>query len=256
MLNDLAGGIGQAEVQHGGDDQGLAHAVGGALHGVHHGHDVLHADGVADGGLLDDGDELVGDGGEDILDGLGQHHEAHALDLVQSQGPGGLRLAAVNGLDAGADDLGEVGTGVQGQGHHGREEPVKADEAEQLVARQDLDVCKDHIEDQEDLDHHRRGPEQLHIHCGQEAQGIESAELQQESAVPQAAVLGQAQRPEGIDVGKPHDCQQQCQDKAENNGEGGQGYSADNALQEHGPVCQGLFKTGSSEHMMISILPL
>lgn len=150
----------------------------------------------------------------------------------------------------------EVSAGVQSQRHHSGEEPVKADEAEQLEARQNLNVRKDHIEDQEDLHHHRRGPEQLHIHRGNKAQGIEAAEPQQESAVPEVAVLRQTKGTEWIDVGKAHNGQQQRQNKSENNGQRGEGHGADHALQEHGPVCKCFFKTGGSEHMMISILPL
>ena len=136
ICNDLGGGEGQAEVDAGGDDQRLANEVGSCLNGLDGGHDLHHTDGPADGGLLDDGDELVRNGGQDVLDGLGQNDVTHVLDLGHAQAAGSLGLAAVDGLDARADDLGKVSAGVQAQGDDAGDEALKADKTEDLPGGQ------------------------------------------------------------------------------------------------------------------------
>lgn len=90
-----------------------------------------------------------------------------------------FRLSAVNGLDTRPDDLGQVGAGVEGQGHHAGQEPVKADEAEELERRQ-IHAVKDHVVDDEQLNQHRGGPEHFHIHGRDEPNRIEPAQCRPE----------------------------------------------------------------------------
>ena len=163
VRDDLARRVRQAEVQGRRDDQRFGDAVGRALDGVDGGHDVLHADGEADGGFLDDGDEFVGDGRQDVADGLRQDNEAHGLQLGHAERTGGLGLAAVDRLDARADDLRQIRAGVERQRHHAGEEPLKADEAEEHEARQNLHAVEQAVVHEPDLHDHRRCAEQLDI---------------------------------------------------------------------------------------------
>lgn len=102
------------------------------------GHDLLHADGIADGRLLDDRHELIGDGREDVLDGLRQHDGLQRLAARQAEAagrppdwPGSMLWIP------GADNLAEVGSGVQRQRNDARQKALKANEAEQLERRPD-----------------------------------------------------------------------------------------------------------------------
>ena len=81
-------------------------------------HNILHTDGIRNGGLLDDDHELVGDGGQDILHRLGQNDEPEILLLGQAQGAGRLSLTAIHGLEAGANDFAQVSAGVHAQSHY------------------------------------------------------------------------------------------------------------------------------------------
>ena len=217
VFNDLGGGEGQAEVHAGRDDQRLTDGEGGGRDIGDGGHDLLDTDGVADGGFLDDGHEFIGDGRQNVLDGLGQHDELHGLPGGHAQAPGGLGLTAVDGLDAGADDLTEVGTGIQGQGDDAGNETLKPDESEELPGGQlQTQGRQENVVDDEQLDQQGGGTEDLNVSAGCPAQRVELCHA--------------------------HQCQQQRQDKTEDNGEGGQGNGTDQAFQKHIPVSERGFK--------------
>ena len=212
ILDDLRRRERQAEIHAGGDDQRLANGERRGLHGVHGGHDLLHADGIADGRLLDDRHELIGDGREDVLDGLRQHDGLQRLAARQAEAAGGLRLAGVDALDTGADDLAEVGSGVQRQRNDARQKALKANEAEQLERRQRYAAENDIIDD-EQLHQHRCRAEHLHIDGSENAQRLDAAHT--------------------------HQRQNESQQKAKHDRQERQRDGADHALLEHGQVSQG-----------------
>ena len=84
-------------------------------------------------------------------------------------------MAAVDGLDTGTDDLGQIRARVQRQRDHAGEKALKADKAEEHEARQDLDAVKKAVVHEHDLHDHRRCAEQLDVDRGDEADGIEAA---------------------------------------------------------------------------------
>ncbi len=59
--------------------------------------------------------------GRMFLTGLWQDNEPQVLPLRQAQRTGRLCLAAVNGLNAGPDDLAQIGAGVHTQSHYAAE---------------------------------------------------------------------------------------------------------------------------------------
>ena len=178
ILDDLRRRERQAEIHAGSDDQRLANGERRGLHGVHCGHDLLHADGIADGRLLDDRHELIGDGREDVLDGLRQHDGLQRLAARQAEAAGGLRLAGVDALDTGADDLAEVGSGVQRQRNDARQKALKANEAEQLERRQRY-AAEHNVVDDKQLHQHRCRAEHLHIDGSENAQRLNAAHAHQ-----------------------------------------------------------------------------
>ena len=143
---DFAGWIGQTEVQSRRDNQRFSHTIGRSLDRIDRRHDILYPDRVADGRLLDDRDELIRDRRENILDRLRQNYKPHGFGAGKAKRPGGFRLPEVDRLNTGADNLRQIGAGVQGQGNHSREEPVKADKPKKLEAGQDLYAVKQNIE--------------------------------------------------------------------------------------------------------------
>ncbi len=77
----------------------------------------LDGDHRDDGRILDGGDELAGQGRHDPAQGLGEDNIPQLLGPGESQAGGGLPLALLDGLDACADDLGDVGAFVNSQGY-------------------------------------------------------------------------------------------------------------------------------------------
>ena len=74
------------------------------------------AEEVDEAGVLDDGDELVHQRGQHPADALRHDDEAHGLAVAHAQRAAGLELAPVDALDAGAEDLADVGAGDQAEG--------------------------------------------------------------------------------------------------------------------------------------------
>ena len=96
--------------------------------------------------------------------------------------------------------------------------------------------------DNEQLNHQRGCPEDLHIDRGDEVQGAEPAEGARKTGAAFAA-LGVVQKTEGTEVVQPHQRQQKGHNEAKQHGEGGEGDGADKSFQEHLPVFKGGFET-------------
>ena len=147
----------QDQIDGGGAQQG-EHLLVGPVHDASgRVQQLLAADDGDEGGVLQQDDELVAQGGQDGLEGLGHHDEPHGLEVVQAQGTARLRLAGVQGHEAAPDDLRDVGPRVdaQGQGaHHGEVAAVGED---------------DHAHD-EQLDHHRRAADDGDVDLAEEVQ--------------------------------------------------------------------------------------
>ena len=77
-------GESQDEVDNQGDAQAGKSLVCHGDYIVSAEHQVADADNRNDGGFLDDGNELVAQGGQNVADSLGQHHDAHGLDIRQA----------------------------------------------------------------------------------------------------------------------------------------------------------------------------
>ena len=107
---------------------------------------LLAADDGDEGGVLQQDDELVAQGGEDGLHRLGHNDKAHGGAVAQAQGPAGLHLPLVHRHQAAPDDLRHIGPGVDAQGQG-------ADHGEVPAAGED-DKAHD-----EQLDHHRGAPD-------------------------------------------------------------------------------------------------
>ena len=63
--------------------------------------------------VLHQRDELVDQGREHAADALRHHHQAHGVAVAEAQCTGGLQLALLHALDAGAEDLADVGAAIR-----------------------------------------------------------------------------------------------------------------------------------------------
>ena len=70
-------------------------------------HKIADEEGRGQRGVLDYHDKLVAEGGEYGLERLRHYDVPEALRLAHAEAARRLALPRVNGLDAGADDLGE-----------------------------------------------------------------------------------------------------------------------------------------------------
>lgn len=117
---------------------------------------LCHADDVQDGRILDVDDKLIADRWQDIAHDLRDDDLEHGLCVRHSDGHGALKLAAVDGNDAAADDLGHVRAGVDGH-----DEDAGRDERQRVAAgRESIAPVNNHR-----LHHHRRATEDLDIDC-------------------------------------------------------------------------------------------
>ena len=107
------------QVDQGHRDVGEEGAVGAAADDVAGLGQVLQGDVAADGGLLEQDDQLVAQRGQHVLDRLGQDDLPGGLGVVQAQAAGGLHLSRRQAHDAAAEDLGHIGAAVDPEGQDG-----------------------------------------------------------------------------------------------------------------------------------------
>ena len=93
---------------------------------------LRHADDVQDGGVLDVDDKLVADRRQDVAHDLRNDDLEHGLRVRHADGHRALKLAAVNGDDAAAHDLGHIGTGVDGH-----DQDARRDQRQRVAAGRD-----------------------------------------------------------------------------------------------------------------------
>ena len=126
---------------------------------------ILHGHIAGHGGLLQQGDHLVADGGQDVLHGLGQDHMDGGLDPGHAQGPARLHLARVHRADAAAHQLGHIRAGVDAEGDdaHGN---ASADAAGRLH--------NDEVENQQQH-HHGDAADDGGVDVAQRTQGLHGA---------------------------------------------------------------------------------
>ena len=105
----------------------------------------------------------------DVADGLGQDNLDHGLALAEAQGPGRLALPLVHSLDAGTDDLGDVGGGIDTQRDGHPHELAQLQEGE--------DIRQHKIEDIQ-LQQDRRAADDFHIDGGNKAQNLQLGHFQ------------------------------------------------------------------------------
>ena len=164
----LAGGVGDAEIHQRRQHVRREGNVSGRRHGLRGEHQLDHAERGADGRFLDHGDDLVAERGQDILDGLRQHDELHRLRGGKAQRARGLSLACVDGKNARAEDLGNVGRAVERKGHNAGDEAGNVDKAEEIQAR-DGDRAKETEVDDRELHEQRRRAEDRDVRAGNAA---------------------------------------------------------------------------------------
>ena len=197
----------QDQIHDCGDEIGIHGLVGVGDDGLGEVDDLLAADDVDQGGVLQQGDELVAQGGEDGLEGLGDDDEPHGVKVSQAQGPARLGLSDVQGHEAAPDDLGHIGPRVDAQGQG-------ADHGLVPAAGED-----DQAHDQQ-LYHHGGAPDDGYIDLAHEID-----EPQEGIPVSRALlVVG------GTDHGHQH-----AQNDAQAKGHDGHLDGGDQTVEVHGP---------------------
>ena len=131
--------------------------IGSAVDGLGSIDQLLAADDGDEGGVLQQNDELVAQGGKNGLEGLGDDDKAHGIDVAETQAAACLRLTGIQGHEAAPDDLGHVGAGVDAQGQ-GADHGVAAAGAENDEAHN------------QQLHHHGSAPDDGDIDLGDEIQ--------------------------------------------------------------------------------------
>ena len=150
--------------------------------------------------ILDIADELVDQRRQNPADALRHDDEAHALPIAHRQRPARLHLAAIDALDAGAENLADIGAGDQ----------AKRQDAERIGRRAEEFATQagEPLPDQEDGDDGRQAAKDIGIDAGGNAQP------------------GRARN--------AHDRQKHADDHAEHGGCGGQDQRILQADHDHG----------------------
>ena len=173
------------EIEGGRDQERRGREV--ALHDAARGaQDVVERQHVDQGSVLDQGDGLVAHGRQHPLHHLRQHDAAQRLQIGHAQHLAAFVLAAVDRLDAGAEDLGEIGRVVQREGHHRRREVGQADSHHRHERQREVD--------EQHLQHERRAAHQPDVAIDQLADEAPFGDPQQRQH--QAQRHGQRQRDE------------------------------------------------------------
>ena len=112
---------------------------------------ILHRHITGDGGFLQQGNELVGQGGQHIFQHLGRDDIPHGLHIVQTNGAAGFHLALVDGQNAAAEDFRHIRTGVDAEGERRHRQAIGGG-------------CKHDIVQNQQLHHHGRAADDGGIH--------------------------------------------------------------------------------------------
>ena len=145
--------------------------MGGLQEGVASPDDLLQGDDAGDGGVLHQGDDLVGHGGHNALDHLQQGNMEEDLALGHAQHLTGLLLALGHTLDAAPEDFGEVERVVDDKGHGAGHKPPRLP-AGPGTGVQDL---AGNVEDNDELEHEGGAPDDPDHGAGEPAQGGKAA---------------------------------------------------------------------------------
>ena len=162
---------------------------------------VVDADVTGHGGLLQQRDELVKEHGDDVPEGLGQDDAQHRDPVGQPQGAGRLHLAGVDGLDPPAEDLRDVGPGIEAEGQDGD------------MKRVDVPYRREYGEVPDQELHHDRGP--AHHGDVEVGQGVQQAD------------------PGPSPMRHPDHADQQAQEKADHGREGGHDQRGLQTVDQH-----------------------
>ena len=162
-------------------------------------HQVGKTDDRNDGRLLDDRDELVAKRGENVLDRLRQHDEAHSLAVAEADAARGLHLPDVHGLHAGTNDLGDVGAAVDAHGDNAGGKTRKVRDPRN-VRQREADHGKS-VENKHELHHQGRPADELDVSDRQplERQNFAHAHTGHERAEDRAEKHGECGDDERID---------------------------------------------------------
>ena len=131
-------------------------------------HQLCHAEGRADGTLLDHSDDLVCKGGQYVLDRLGEDNQLHPVHLRKTERTCGLHLSGVYGENACTEDFRHIGGAVECQSHDAGNEAAQVNKAKQGIARNVDHTEQAEIDDRE-LHQKRGGAKDCDIRAGDAA---------------------------------------------------------------------------------------
>ena len=175
------------EVKHAGIEE-WPHQAAAFHEGVTGEGQLIHGDDPGQGGILDQGDDLVGHGGHNALNHLEQGDLKEDLLLGQSQDLRGLPLARRDPLDSAPVNDREVAGVVDGKGHHCGCHPAGLS-VPNVVAQNPRDV-----HETDELEHQGGSPDNPDQGVAQPAQGGQPAHGAEGNHQPQGQ--GKQQRQE------------------------------------------------------------
>ena len=165
---------GEGEIVDAGEEQrphDTADAVGAVEEVVSHPDQLLHGDDLRQGGILDEGDDLVGHRRHDTFDHLQQGDAEEDLLLRQTEHLTRLMLTDRHSLNASSEYLGEVAGVVDDERHDRRPEATRIGAAPQ----DDPEHHAGHIVDDQQLEHQRRAAHDPHQHPDRRRDHLEPA---------------------------------------------------------------------------------
>ena len=116
--------------------QGIECIVGLVAHQITRPGQISHRHITGNRGFLQQSNKFIADGGKHIAYRLGQHHMAHGFQPGQAKASSRLRLTLIHRIDAAADQLGHISTGVDAEGDGGHQHTVGAGAQDQKIKNQ------------------------------------------------------------------------------------------------------------------------